>query len=339
MRVKLLHLIGFMVLAAALMHGQSGPVFWSTTQPDCSILNEQPIAVPNASGATMGYSCYVTGTFLWLAAGGVWGTAIRVAAPASGAIGVGYSFYDKTGNNLSLDTTGSVTQSSNFVGFSLYANQPAEIDLRGATSNAPGYGDTATGSVYAAFFCPDAATCSNVLPQLIYSALPTYPWSLSVPIAWDNAVSHQWSAEGIDDGGARRVSLVIYNETNTATTYTVRVYNGAGTLVGTGTTPSIPGFATLADGSPGDGGTYGALLSDVVKTPLPPGIFKIIVDGGTVASAVEVLQVSGPSATTLQVAYDTTPAATASATAAEALAIRRLRVESTARHVFRETPR
>ena len=276
---------------------------------------------------------------MWLAAGGGMGQFDSRGCARIGAIGVGYSFYDTSGNNLSLDTTGSVTGSSNFVGFSLYANQPAEIELRGATSNAPGYGNTATGSVYAAFFCPDAATCSNVLPQLIYSALPTYPWSLSVPIAWDDAVSHQWSAEGIDDGGARRVSLVIYNETKTATTYTVRVYDSAGTLVGTGTTPSIPGFPTLSDGSLGDGGTYGALLSEVVKTPLPSGIFKIIVDGGTISCAVEVLQVSGPSATTLQVAYDTTPAATATARTAEASAIRRLRVESTARRVFSEVPK
>ena len=98
------------------------------------------------------------------------------------------------------------------VNFALFANQPAEIDLLGATRNAPNYGTTATGSVYAMFYCPDAATCSNVLPQLIYSALPTYPWSLSVPIAWDNSVWTQWSAVGIDDGGTHRVSLVIYNE-------------------------------------------------------------------------------------------------------------------------------
>jgi hypothetical protein len=160
-----------------------------------------------------------------VAAGGVWGSSIRVAAPASAAIGIDYSFYDTNGNNLSLDTTGSYTASSNDVNFALYANQPAEVDLLGATSNAPSYGSTATGSAYASFYCPDAATCANVVPQLIYSALPFKPWSLSVPIAWDNAVWTQWSAEGIDDGNTHRVSLVIYNEDQTATSYTVRVYN------------------------------------------------------------------------------------------------------------------
>ena len=88
--------------------------------------------------------------------------------------------------------------------FALSANQPAEVALLGATSGAPNYSATATGSVYAVFYCPDAATCANVLPQLLYSALPTTPWSLSAPISWDTELWTQWSAEGIDDSGARR---------------------------------------------------------------------------------------------------------------------------------------
>jgi hypothetical protein len=198
-RMKSLHLIGLMALAVAAVYGQptNGPVYWSAAKPDCSSLNESPVTIKNTSGTTIGYSCYVSGTFVWFAAGGVWGTSIRVAAPASAAIGVDYSFYDTNGNNLSLDTAGSYTESSNKVSFALYANQPAVVDLLGATGNAPSYNDTATGSVYALFYCPDATTCNNVLPQLIYSALPTYPWSLSVPIAWDDALSTQWSAEGI----------------------------------------------------------------------------------------------------------------------------------------------
>ena len=345
--MKLLHLIGLMALAVAAVYGQSGVVYWSTTQPDCSSLNnETAVKITDSSGATIGYSCYMSGTFVWLAAGGVdhkpakWGTAIRVAAPVSGAIGVDYSFYDTNGGNQSLDTAGSMTTSGNEISFALNANQPSEIDLLGATRNAPTYGTTATGSVYAVFYCPDAGTCSNVLPQLIYSALPTYPWSLSVPIVWDNSIWTQWSAEGIDDGpgGTHRVSLVIYNEdtTTAATSYTVRVYNSSGTLVGTGTTPSIPGVPTLGSGSYGQGGTYGALLSQVIKTPLPSGIFKILIDGGSTYSAVEVLQVNGTSATTLQVAYDTAPAATAAAV--QSSNIRRSRVESTPKVVFSELP-
>jgi len=348
-RMKSLHLIGLMALAVTAVYGQptNGAVYWSTTQPDCSSLNESPVTITNSSGTTLGYSCYTSGTFLWLAAGGVdfkpakWGTSIRVAAPASGAVGVDYTFYDASGGDQSLDTAGSFTQSGNELSFALNANQPAEINLLGATRNAPTYGSTATGSVYAVFYCPDAGTCSTVLPQLIYSAQPTYPWSLSVPITWDDAVWTQWSAEGIDDGagGTRHVSLVIYNEDQTATSFTVRVYNSAGTLVGTGTTPTINGLPTLSNGNLGEGGTYGALLSQVIKTPLPSGIFKILVDGGSFYSAVEVLQVNGTSATTLQVAYDTAPASTASAAAAQQSSIRRLRVESTPKRVFHELPK
>jgi len=346
-RMKSLLLIELIALAATALHGQptNGAVYWSTTQPDCSSLNnETPATITNSSGTTIGYSCYVAGTFVWLAAGGTdfkpakWGTSIRVAAPASAPIGVDYSFYDTNGNSQSMDTTGSQTASGNDVNFALYANQPSEIHVLGATRNAPSYSTTATGSVYAVFYCPDAATCQNVQPQLLYSALPTYPWSLSVPIAWDDLVWTQWSAVGVDNGGTHRVSLVIYNEDTTATTFTVRVYNSAGTLVGTGTTPSLPPLQDLGNGSLGEGGTYGALLSQIISTPLPSGPFKVLVDGGSLYSAVEVLQVNGSSATTLQVAYDSAPVSVASAAAVHSSSIRRLRVEATPKRVFSVLP-
>jgi hypothetical protein len=336
--MKSLHLMGLITLAAAELHGQptNGANYWSAAPPDCSSLNnETPVPITNGS-TTIGYSCYVTGTFVWLAAGGGWGTSIRVAAPASAAIGVDYSFYDMHGNNLSLDMTGSYIASSNDVNFALYANQPAEVDLLGATSN-PSHHSTATGSVYAQFFCPDATTCANVLPQLLYSALPSIPWSLSVPIAWDHAVSTQWSAVGIDDGGTHRVSLAIYNEDVTATSYTISVYDSAGNLAGTGTTPSILPLQDLGGGSYGEGGTYGALLSDVVS-PLPSGVFKVLIDGGSLYSAVEVLQVNGPSATTLQVAYDSPPASTSGA-AVRRPNVRKLRMASTPKPVFSPLPK
>lgn len=76
--------------------------------------------------------------------------------------------------------------------------------------------------MYATFYCPDATTCSNVLPQLIYSALPTYPWSLSVPIAWDDELSYQWSAVVDFDGGSN-IGLVVYNESSAPAQYTVDV--------------------------------------------------------------------------------------------------------------------
>lgn len=346
MRVKSLHLLGFMALAAATLHGQptNGAVYWSTNpQLDCTSLGQSsPVPITNSSGTTIGYSCYVSGTFVWLAAGGGWGTSIRVAAPASGAVGVDYSFYDAKGNNLNLDTTfgsGGSRASGNDVNFALKANQPTEVDLLGATSNAPSYSTTATGSVYASFYCPDADTCYNVLPQLLYSFLPTEPWSLSVPIAWDSLVWTQWSAEGIDDGGTHRVSLVIYNEEITAAIYTIQVYDSTGSLVGTGTTPSIPGLPLLSDGSYGEGGTYGALLSDVIKTRLPSGVFKVLIDGGSKYSAVEMLQINGQSATTLQVAYDSPPSSSSLARAALRPSFRRARAASGPKLVFGDVPK
>jgi hypothetical protein len=188
--------------------------------------------------------------------------------------------------------------------------------------------------VYAVFYCPDAATCGNVVPQLLYSALPATPWSMSVPISWDTELWTQWSAEGIDDGTTHRVSLVIYNEDITATSYTVRVYDSTGSLAGTGTTPLIPPLQPLPNGSFGEGGTYGALLSDVISTRLPTGVFKVLVDGGSKYSAVEVLQFNGLSATALQVAYDSAPGLSSRAASVERMNIRRARVAFTPKQVF-----
>ena len=338
--MKSFYFLASIAVAAATLHGQSttGAVYWSVLPPDCSSLaGESPVAIANSSGMTVGYSCYVSGTFVWLAAGGEWGTSIRVAAPASAAIGVDYTFYDTNGNNLRLDTTfggDSPRTSSNEVSFALYANQPAEVVLLGATNNAPQYSSTSTGSVYAVIYCPDATTCGNVLPQLLYSALPTMPWSLSVPISWDTELWTQWSAEGIDDSSTHRVSLAIYNEDRTAANYTVRVYDRTGSLAGTGMTPAIPPLHLLNNGSLGEGGTYGVLLSDVISTRLPSGVFKIVVDGGSKYSAVEVLQFNGPSATTLQVTYDSAPDAISRAASRSQPNFRSARVESMPKPVF-----
>jgi hypothetical protein len=124
LRTKSLYLIGLIALATTALQAQptNGAVYWSATKPDCSSLNESPVAITDASGKTLGYSCYMGGTFVWLAAGGAWSTSIRVAAPASAAIGVDYSFYDTNGNNLSIDTSGSYPASSDDVNFALYPN-------------------------------------------------------------------------------------------------------------------------------------------------------------------------------------------------------------------------
>ena len=347
MRTSVFQFVTLLAGAAAALHSQpgavpgtqppvNGPVYWSATAPDCSSLGgESPVAIVSASG-TAGYSCYVSGTFVWFAAGGGWSAAIRVAAPASGAIGVDYSFYDAGGNGLKLDSafTGSPAVSGNDVNFALSANQPAEIDLLGAASDAPNYARTATGTVYAVFYCPDSITCGNVLPQMLYSALPATPWSLSVPIAWDTDLGTQWSAVGLDDGGARRVSLVIYNEDIAPASYKVSVVDSSGRIVGSGTTPSIAPLQLLPGGAFGEGGVYAAMLSDVVATPLPRGPFKILIDGESIYCAVEVLQVNGPSATALQVAYESQPGLTRGE-AATVTRIRRSRVASGPKPVFR----
>jgi len=206
MKMKSCHLLGLIALAVAPLRAQSSqPVYWSAEKPNCTSLGEEaPVSITDSSGNVLGYSCFVTGTFVWLAAGGIWGTSIRVSAPASGAIGLVYTFYATTGTTQSLDATldgdPRSLQSGDELAFSVFANQPVEVELLGASNDTPSYGATAEGSIYVVFFCPDANTCSKVQPQLLYSALPTYPWSLSVPIAWDNQLSSQWSAVAIDDG-------------------------------------------------------------------------------------------------------------------------------------------
>jgi hypothetical protein len=302
-------------------------------------LNQSPVAIKNAAGVTIGYSCFVSGTFAWLAAGAGWTTAIRVAAPASAPIGVDYSFYDTNGNPMSLDSTGIFDSSGNDVNFALFDNQPSEVDLLGLAGTNH-VATTASGSVYAVFYCPDQDTCLNVLPQLIYSALPSIPWSLSVPIAWDSAVSATWSAVGIDDGGSHIVSFVVYNEDTVATRFTISVYNSAGVFAGSGVTPVLLPLQDLGSGNLGEGGTYGALLKNVVPN-LPEGPFKVVVDGGPngYLSAVVVLQFDGPSGTSLQVAYDSAPGSASSAAAAKRQSVSNKRVASTSKRVFRSIPR
>jgi len=291
-------------MAAATLYGQQPPTtgaqYWSTDPNlDCSSAHALAIQVPLASGG-MGTSCLVSGTFAWLAAGGAWSTSIRATAPASGAIGVNYGFW-QDGQRISLDTTsgnGTVPASGNLVSFALNANQPSEIRLLGATSSAPQYGTTQTGFVYAVFFCPDAATCATLVPQLLFSFAPVKPWSLSVPILWDSSYSSfqpkgilpGWSASGISDA-THLISFAVCNQSRAAATFIVRVFDSNGSLVGQSTTPSIPVL-----------GTVGLLLTDLIRTPLPAGILKVVIDGGSNVSSVAFFQFDGDSATSLQVA-------------------------------------
>jgi len=295
--------------SAVLLEGQSqppvnGPVYWSSSIPNCSGHSLGTTKIVDANGNALGYSCYVTGVFLWFAGGGMWSSDIRVAAPVTNPIGVDYTFYDAGGGKLSLDTKSGSTStvvSGSDLGFAITANQASDIQILGATSDSPKYGNTATGSVFAAFYCPDPYTCLAILPQLVFSALPSFPWAESVPITWDGSFAPQWSSVGVDDGNTKKVSFVVYNQGSITTSFTVRVYDSNGNLAGSGTTPAIFGSSTA------QGGTYGALLENVITTPLPSGPLKILVDGGSVPCAVEAFQFNGPSATNLQSSYDYAP--------------------------------
>lgn len=290
----------------------TGAQWWSTDPSlNCTAYHALIYEVSLAAGGK-GYACGVTGTFIWLAAGGDWRTSIRMAAPASGAVGVQYVFYDEDGKRIPLDTiSNSVPAAGDTIGFALNANQPSEVQLLGASRDAPRYNATQTGSVFSLFLCPDAATCATVLPQLLYSAAPLEPWLLSIPIAWDSSfsalqppgLSTRWWATGIHDG-THLISFATYNQSSAPAAYTVRVYDSDGTLVGQAVTPLVPG----SNGADGVGGTRGFLLTDVVKTALPMGILKVTIEGTSPMTAC-FLQFSGESATSLQTAHDVGPLA------------------------------
>jgi hypothetical protein len=184
----------------------------------------------------------------------------------------------------------------------LNANQPSEVQLLGASSDAPQYNATQTGSVFGIFLCPDSATCATLLPQLLYSFLPVEPWLLSVPIAWDSSfsflqpsgLSTRWSAVGLQDS-THILSFAIFNQSTATTIYTVRVYDSTGLLAGQAVTPAIP-----------VAGTHGFLLTDVIQNALPAGILKVTIEGAGSSSAL-FLQFNGDAATSLQSTSDLVP--------------------------------
>ena len=325
--MRTLPFLGLITMATAGLYGQQPPTtgaqYWSTDPNlDCSSAHALAIQVPLASGG-MGVSCLVSGTFAWFAAGGAWSTSIRATAPATGAIGVVYGFW-QDGQRISLDTVSgenAVPVSGNVINFALNANQPSEIRLLGATGSGPQYSTTQTGFVYALFFCPDSASCATLVPQLLFSFEPVKPWSFSVPISWDSAFSSfqpkgilpGWSASGVNDA-THKISFAICNQSRAATTFTVRVFDGNGALVGQSTTPSIPIL-----------GTVGYLLTDLIRTPLPAGILKVAIDGGSNVSSVAFFQFDGDSATNLQVSPELPRGSTFTGVAALQEGVSRLR--------------
>jgi hypothetical protein len=260
------------------------------------------------------YVCWVSGTLPWYAAGAGWGSAIRVSAPPTGAVDINLYFTDVNGNAAALDYSyrgNSTVYNDTGTSNALYANQPMEVDLLGLHAEAPTYSTTsASGPVVVYGYCPDATTCEQLQAQLIYSALPSEPWSLSAPVVWDAQTWTGWSSIGIDNGvkGGDTVSFVVYNlaDDQAAHTYTLNVFDSTGALYSTGITPSVPYL-----------GSYASVLRSVISN-LPAGEFKLqLVAAATQYTAFEALQFHGTTATTLVSAWENpVPAASPASTTA-----------------------
>jgi hypothetical protein len=265
-----------------------------------------------------GYVCFVYGTLPWYDAGGGWASSIRVSAPPTAPVAYFLYFADVNGSDATLAFTyqgDSTVYTDISASSALFANQPLEVDLLGLNSA----GAEATGPVTVLVECPDPTTCQQAQAQLIYSALPGHPWSLSVPVVWDWQTSLASSAVVVDDSKSNSdpntknvASFVVYNlDTSTSGTtshsYTLNVYDTSGTLNGQVTTPAVPQY-----------GSYAAVLSTLLPN-LPSGSFKLQAVGPNSSSwlVFEALQFHGPSATTLVSAPEVMPtvAATAASTA------------------------
>ena len=285
MFLKSAQIAAFAVMTFSAAQAQQ-PVYWSTTQPDCGSYKSSQLK-------NGGYVCEVIGFFPWFTAGAGWKTSIRTAAPNSNAIAVVYFYYDGSGKSKALDVNyvggSGVTSGKTNFGAALYANEPSQLDLLGLPAEAPNYSQTdASGSIVVEFQCPDASTCSQATAQLIYSALPSQLWSLSIPIVWNADLAAVWSSWGFDDGQKQKVSFVISNGANVAQTYKVSIFDSLGNT-STVVTPSIP-----------IGGNYAQVLDTFLGAKIPDGLFKITVAGGGY-SAFEALQFNAGSATTLVV--------------------------------------
>ena len=286
MFLKSFQITALMLMGFSAAQAQQGPVYWSATQPDCGSYKSHQLTNGN-------YVCDVFGIFPWFTAGAGWKTSIRTAAPNSNAIAVIYQYLDGSGQAKALDVNyvggpGVTSGKTNF-GVALFANEPSQLDLLGLPAEAPNYSQTeASGSVLVNFQCPDASTCSQATAQLIYSALPSQLWSLSIPIVWTAQLAPVWSSWGFDDGQKQILSFVIFNGANAAQSYKVSIIDSLGKTT-TQNTPSIP-----------SGGNYAQVLDKFLGNATPGGLFKITV-AGSGFSAFEALQFNAGSATTLVV--------------------------------------
>ena len=285
MFLKSFEITALMLMGFSAAQAQQ-PIYWSTTQPDCG--SYKSLQLNNGN-----YVCEVYGIFPWFTAGAGWKTSIRTAAPNSNAIAVIYAYYDGSGKPEALDANyvggTSVISGKTDFGTALYPNEPSQLDLLGLPAEAPTYSQTdASGSILVYFQCPDASTCSQATAQLIYSALPSQLWSLSIPIVWNAQLAAVWSSWGFDDGQQQKLAFVIFNGANAAQSYKVSIIDSLGNTT-TKNTPSIP-----------ISGNYAQLLDAFLGNKSPGGLFKITVSGGGY-SAFEALQFNAGSATTLVV--------------------------------------
>ena len=293
MRIKFALLTGLLVLGASFSNGQAWVNPGTSGGPDCGPFQSQYV------GSTSWY-CYYQGTFPWFDAGGGWTTILRVAAPASGAVQVKYDFFqlsnggvDPVTLNMILSDGTVVPYSSDYT-FALSPNQPSEVTLLSKHTDS---GDIeANGSVHVQINCPDQATCKHVMPQLIYTYLPKYPWFLSSALSANVLLPAQpdstaWSAVGMNDpqtDAAKNqiVSFVISNDSGSDQVYTVTAYDQTGKQVGQNATPTIVS---------GQGNGY---LLHSFLSGLPQGLLKVRVSG-TGTFMFTALQFNGPAATAL----------------------------------------
>ncbi len=307
--VKSAYLAGILVMAALTANAQT---YWSTSAAlNCGSYGTNaagaPQQVTTPAGGT-GYVCFVFGTLPWYAAGAGWASSIRVAAPPTAPVAVFLNFYDVNNvpSTLDFQYRGDATVSSDVTtSTALFPNQPIEVDLLGLHSQAPAYNSQAGGPVVVLAYCPDAGTCSQMQAQLIYSALPSQPWSLSAPVVWDAQTWTAWSSIGVDNGSTDQISFVIYNLANDqlAHTYTLKVFDSNGTLHASATTQTVAYQGSYAD-----------LVRNVIPN-LPSGVLKVQVVASDY-TAFEALQFHGASATTLVSAWENIPAGAAATAAA-----------------------
>ena len=213
---------------------------WWSTDPNlsCSAYRSLIYEVPLASGGN-GFACGVTGTFVWYAAGGSWGTSIRGSAGVgSGRRPVPFLRRRRQPRIARYDRG-----SRQAHGLVIGANQPSEVRLLGASSDAPAYQTTRTGSVFGVFLCSSSAPALRSIPSCCIRPRPyrdgrsacRSPGTPPSRRSSRRDCRTRWSAAGINDA-THAISFAIYNQSAASTTY----LDANGSLAAEVVTPLIP---------------------------------------------------------------------------------------------------